>query len=298
MNDVLTQGPNTTAPPHVDTGQAIRFLKLIDPRAAAFTFQTFKEKGSAESKVEPKVIHSRSFAEVCREHSAGAGVYLPINATNGRGRKSENIVRVRAVWQEDDDVYDGAFPLPPSIVVESSPAHFHRYWLIGDHWPADDLGRADFAVVMERMVATYQSDKNAKDISRVLRVPGFWHRKSAPFLVRIVEASGKRYTRAEIMAAFPPVLREPVKLVNHNSIINSKVCGDGWLRGLVRTVASAAQGHRNSVLFWASCRAGDAVRDGKADEAFVVDVLLEAATHAGLPQPEAKRTIQSGMRHK
>ena len=109
--------------------------------------------------------------------------------------------------QEDDDGFDGAFPLQPSIVVETSPEHFHRYWLVADEWPADERGRTDFAAVMERMVESYGSDKNAKDISRVLRLPGFLHRKGKPHLVRIVEASGRRYSRAEIIAAFPPVER-------------------------------------------------------------------------------------------
>jgi hypothetical protein len=72
--------------------------------------------------------------------------------------------------------------------------------------------------------------------------------------------------------------------------------GDGWLRGLVRLVANAGEGQRNGVLFWASCRAGEAVGDGKAGKDFVIDVLIEAAAHAGLPQSEARRTIQSGMR--
>jgi hypothetical protein len=73
------------------------------------------------------------------------------------------------------------------------------------------------------------------------------------------------------------------------------VNGDGWLRGLARSVANATEGQRNSVLFWASCRAGAAVRDGKVAEAFVIDVLVEAATHAGLTEREAARTIRSGM---
>jgi hypothetical protein len=72
--------------------------------------------------------------------------------------------------------------------------------------------------------------------------------------------------------------------------------GDGWLRGLVRVVAAADEGYRNSILFWASCRAGEAVRYGKADESFITEVLLEAARHAGLPEQEAARTIQSGVR--
>jgi hypothetical protein len=71
--------------------------------------------------------------------------------------------------------------------------------------------------------------------------------------------------------------------------------GDGWLRGLVRIVAKATEGQRNRILFWASCRAGEAVRDGKAGENFVIDVLVEAAARAGLPEREAKSTIRSGM---
>ena len=133
---------------------------------------------------------------------------MTVNETDGSGRKSENVRRVRAVWQEDDDAFDGQFPLDPSIVVESSPGKYHRYWLVADDWPADERSRADFAAVQERMVESYDSDKNAKDISRVLRLPGFLHRKTkTPHLVHIVEASGRRYNRAEITGAFPPVER-------------------------------------------------------------------------------------------
>jgi hypothetical protein len=70
---------------------------------------------------------------------------------------------------------------------------------------------------------------------------------------------------------------------------------DGWLRGLVRFVANAPEGQRNSILFWAACRAGEAVRDGRADEDFVTCVLLEAAAHAGLSLREAQLTIRSGV---
>jgi hypothetical protein len=275
--------------PVEDTAQAFKFLKLIDPRATTFTFQTFREKGDTESSVEPKVIHSDSLTELHREHVTGAGIYLTVNETDGRGRRAENIVRIRAVFQEGDNGFDGPFPIPPSLAIETSPQHHHRYWLVADDWPADGKGRADFTSVMERMIASYGSDPVAKDISRVLRVPGFWHRKGAPFMVRIVEASGQRYTRAEIVAVFPSVPREPIK------VREWKPCADGWLRGLIRAVANASEGHRNATLFWATCRAGEAVRDGKASEAFVVDVLIEAATHAGLPEREAQRTVQSGI---
>ena len=115
--------------------------------------------------------------EVVNLYEMGAGVFITVNETDLTGRNSENIKRVRSIWQEDDHEHRGPFPLDPSLVVESSPGKFHRYWVVKDDWPADEQGRTDFAAVMERMVASYGSDKNAKDISRVLRVPGFLHRK-------------------------------------------------------------------------------------------------------------------------
>ncbi len=69
----------------------------------------------------------------------------------------------------------------------------------------------------------------------------------------------------------------------------------GWLRGLARTVVNAPEGERNATLFWAACRGGEAVRDDKADEDFVADVLIEAAMRAGLSEREACNTVKSGM---
>jgi Bifunctional DNA primase/polymerase, N-terminal len=95
-----------------------------------------------------------------------------------------------------------------------------------------------------------------------------------------------------LLAALSPKLHSATAMSSPGTVYG----GDGWLRGLARSVGTATDGHRNRVLFWASCRAGAAVREGKATENFVVDVLLEAARRAGLPRLEAQRTIQSGMR--
>jgi hypothetical protein len=183
-------------------------MRLLDPNGNGITFQTFDENKLRRDLRLACVIHSPALEELLQLHAHGAGIFHTVNSTDGKGRKSENITRIRAVWQEDDDGFDGVFPLQPSMAVQTSPGHFHRYWLVEDHWPADERGRADFAAVMERMVESYGSDKNAKDISRVLRVPGFLHRKSkTPHLVHTLEASGRRYSRAQIIAAFPPVER-------------------------------------------------------------------------------------------
>jgi hypothetical protein len=193
---------------NLDSDQQRQFIRLLSPKVEGFTLQTFPDNKSVKGRGLTRVIQSPTDDELLQLHAHGAGIYATVNETDGKGRKSENIKRIRAVWQEDDDGFDGAFPLNPSMVVETSPGHFHRYWLVADDWPTDERGRADFAAVMERMVESYGSDKNAKDISRVLRFPGFLHRKSeTPHLIRIVEASGRRYSRAEIIAAFPPIER-------------------------------------------------------------------------------------------
>jgi Primase C terminal 2 (PriCT-2)/Family of unknown function (DUF5906)/RepB DNA-primase from phage plasmid len=198
--------------PEVNPDEARRFLTLLDPGAASFTFQTFDDNPDRKDGMLAHVITTNDLADpgLMQLYERGAGVYVTVSETDGRGRKSENITRFRAVWQEDDNGYDGEFPLEPSIVVATSPGKLHRYWLVADDWPANEQGRADHAAVIERMVADYGSDNGAKGPNRVLRVPGFLHRKATPHMVRITTATGRRYSRAEIVAAFPPIERQKV----------------------------------------------------------------------------------------
>lgn len=145
------------------------------------------------------------------------GIYFTVNRTDLKGRKLKNILARRAIWNEHDagDVPD--FPLPPSLTVESSPGHFHFYWLV-----SDDLSSEAFAGLMQVQVDQFGSDPDAKDETRVLRVPGFYWRKgeyrdgkpypkAEPFLVRLVGGDGRRYTAQELIEAFKPEVREPSK---------------------------------------------------------------------------------------
>ena len=63
-------------------------------------------------------------------------------------------------------------PIEPHITVESSPGKYHRYILVEDA-PLDEV-----EAVQQRLVDDFGSDPNAKDISRVLRLPGFDHMKN------------------------------------------------------------------------------------------------------------------------
>jgi hypothetical protein len=117
------------------------------------------------------------------------------------------------VWVDDDNK-DGqsasrVWPIKPTFIVQTSPGKFQVYWCVTGKWLADEKGRAEFEGVIERLVAEHHSDKGAKGINRMLRVPGSLHLKdpSKPFIVRLVKRDGPRYTREQILAAFPPLLQ-------------------------------------------------------------------------------------------
>lgn len=123
---------------------------------------------------------------------------MTVNRTEGEGRRKADIKSVRAVFRELD--YEAFKPgLPPSVIVETSPGKSHEWYFV------DGLSLDDFDAVQRHLVDTWQSDPNAKDRSRVLRLPGFFHMKGDPFMVRVTAGSGTRYTTDQIKEAFPPV---------------------------------------------------------------------------------------------
>lgn len=193
----------------ISVSMVVRYLHLLDPNAVEFTFQTFDDdKNRKDRRLAQIWSLSEPNDELCELQRAGAGLFVTVNETNGKGRKSEHIIRIRAIWQEDDEGFEGTFPIPPSLVVLTSEGKFQRYWFVADDWLADEQGRADFAGVMRRMVQDYGCDPAAKDIARVLRAPGSWHLKGEPQLVQIINESEARYTRAELLEHFPPVAEE------------------------------------------------------------------------------------------
>jgi hypothetical protein len=190
----------------IDYDLANRFLAWLDEEAEFFTFQVFDDDRDRKDHRMAK-IYSGSLDHVWGDlegkQQDGCGVFVTINQTDGHGRKLANIVRVRAIWAECDHGMPEAWPLEPHGIVESSPGKFHVYWQV------DGLGREDFSGVMARMVQDWGSDPNAKDLARVLRLPGFWHLKdpAAPFQVRIVSLDEcLPYSAEAILKAFPPLI--------------------------------------------------------------------------------------------
>lgn len=137
----------------------------------------------------------------------GFGVFRTVNSFDGARRK-ENLLRIKA-WAIDMD--EGtkeemaaklrASPLVPTAIVETKRG-YQAYWNArrdcgpkANHWNA---------LVLERLVPHYGADKNARDLARILRQPGFLHLKdpAAPFLVRTVWEHYVEYSERQMAEAF------------------------------------------------------------------------------------------------
>ncbi|AGK59917.1 hypothetical protein HYPDE_41243 [Hyphomicrobium denitrificans 1NES1] len=194
-------------------GEAQRFLALLAPEAKEFDWRFILPDSRLDDiGTGLKIINQRGSARFSKTaaqtaNEKGYGVFVTVNETDGAGIKAKNITRVRAVFADFDDGLPDQFPLQPSMIVQTSPGKAQVYWLV-----EDDMAPAQFASIEARLVQTYNADKNAKDIARVLRVPGFMHTKGEPFPVKLVSPkngkNAKRYNTRQLLDAFPAVATE------------------------------------------------------------------------------------------
>jgi hypothetical protein len=132
----------------------------------------------------------------------GSGIFLTINQSDGKGRKIENITKVRACFGDFDGTpIPKQWPIEPSMVVETSPEKYHAYFF------TDDTPLEAFTPLQEGISQFFKSDPKVKDLARVLRCPGWYHRKGEPFLSRIIHHSGLKYSFGLLTEIFPPIKR-------------------------------------------------------------------------------------------
>lgn len=117
-----------------DTTEAGQFLELLAD-GEPVTFQTFDDS-KVKRRAFNKVLHGSLDKHTHTLESLnerGAGVFVMVNAGDLKGRKTQNVQRVRAVFVDLDGsplapVKEG--PLVPHVLVESSPGRYHAYSLV------------------------------------------------------------------------------------------------------------------------------------------------------------------------
>lgn len=167
------------------------------------TFQTFGEGSAKGERGLNRILHGtlaqhrQTLADL---NARGAGVFWMVSAGDGKGRKASNVRRIRALFVD----LDGApldpiktARLAPHCIVESSPDRWHAYWLVSG-CPLDC-----FTPLQKALAARFNADPKVCDLPRVMRMPGFVHRKSKPFQARVLSlCDAPPYPLAEFQAAF------------------------------------------------------------------------------------------------
>ena len=256
---------------------------FLDAFGGAITFQTFDD-----TKQNPKLArilpgslddHAKTLADI---NAAGGGIYFAVNEQLGTGRNAESTKRVRALFAD----LDGAplkpvrdFFLPPHIIVESSPGKFHAYWLV------KNCPLAVFADMQKAIARRFNSDPKVCDLPRVMRVPGFCHRKGEPFPTWVIEFNEMEpYQFQRLAKVFKPAKEEKP------TFTGTFQSGDWTARGVV-------EGQRNNTLFKRACAARAKGKDyGQIMSELMAD---NAACNPPLPIPEiqiiARQAVKYGV---
>lgn len=133
----------------------------------------------------------------------GFGCFWTPNDFNG-ARKAENLVKIN-FWVADID--DGTkeeqmeriniLPLKPSTIVETKKG-YHCYW------KAEDATLDNYRDIELGLIEKLKADKHCKDVSRLLRCPGYFHMKDPknPFLVKVIYKDDRSFTEKKMLFCY------------------------------------------------------------------------------------------------
>jgi hypothetical protein len=169
-----------------------------------------------------------SNAEAVKWNSAGWGIFLTFNDFRDNIRRIDHCIKINT-WLIDIDIKPESgltkalawkkinrSPLLPSMVNESKNG-FHCYWF------AKDATQENWKEIEQRLIARFDADLHASDITRILRAPNFYHCKDINdrFLVRTVMSHDVRYSEREMLMFFQkrkmPVIRQQQQATQYNN---------------------------------------------------------------------------------
>jgi hypothetical protein len=114
-------------------------------------------------------------------------------------------------------------------------------------------------------------------------------------------AVGLPVLHANVLAPVPECILEALErapVVRHLATPRFRDTeGHAWakLNGVLRAIARAPEGERNSMTYWGAHRLAEMVAAGWITRDEAIGLTVEAATRAGLPVYEARRTAESAV---
>ena len=189
--------------------------------------------------------------------------------------------------------------LQPTLLVDSGRG-YHGYWLLRDTYCLDSIDARERVTRLQKaFVGAVGGDPAAKDLARMLRVPGTHNYKDifAPDypLVSIVHYDSVRLYDIDDLERFVdiPAIDDASGILAFPS---RSPYGAAALSSEAASIAITPEGSRNDQLNRSAYNLGTLVAAGAVDEAEVVDTLTERALESGLDKEEVGKTIGSGLK--
>jgi putative DNA primase/helicase len=175
----------------------------------------------------------------------------------------------------------------PSVIIDSGGG-YHCYWLLDNpRIIGEPTDREAICELQARWVERMGGDPNAKDLARVLRMPGSTNHKYTP--ARMVSfystAFDRLYSLEELQAAISertPAAPAP-QPVDTDRFYGNGNAGQHWLK---KALDRASPGNRNATGLWLACQLRDAGLSMNEAENYLVDYASRVPSASGNPYTE------------
>ncbi len=230
-------------------------------------------------------------------------IYHRVAVSMGRASEKRDIAMLPAIWLDIDDCSQSAYDrllgmdMYPNIIVHSGGG-FHAYWLL--KYPVTtDSEKAWFEIerTMHGMILAFggQADRVTRDITRILRTPGFVNIKAKygdnKPVARVVFSDDSRYRFDLLHEMFAPLGAPPQPKVTRY------IPTEALTRNLPNRVKNYLQygvsTHRNNELYYCA----RAYLDNGYSQMEASNDLSPRARADGLPDNQIAATIASAFRN-
>jgi putative DNA primase/helicase len=169
----------------------IRKFKRFFHQKKSVTFQLFTQHPVRRKNCDilQGALTKTMLDKIVKANTNKMEIGMVINDIVGPGRKSANVKKIVALYVDCDDGQMSKdelleLPVPPDMIVGTSPGNNHAYWLI------KNCQVSQFKVVQKALAAKLGTDEKISDAGRAMRLAGTvnWKREE-PFLTRIVHAN-------------------------------------------------------------------------------------------------------------
>jgi hypothetical protein len=290
---------NNTKP---DPSATLAFLERINRRPEAITWQTWPDRSNDQRNGLARCMHGRGHAlRLTDLNRRRAAIGFASQRTDLKGRQLRNIVEAVGLLLDFDHGIPSDFTLEPTarVITSINPetGECREQWHVRLA-PGSKIDPETWRGVMGRCVLPvsqggFGADPNAADMARCGRLPGFYHWKAEPRMVKMMPATGTApfYTPDQFLSAIPPYHPPPRPMAFPSEPVAHPDCYiAGAVRGVVADLATAPRGTRNPTLNRAAFRLGQLGLD--IDD--VTGALLPTALEIGLHANEIIGTIRSG----